>query len=140
MGTLSSKPEKGWSPNHADKHLSLSDSPGRPSCDATSLKLGIINFISQHDEGPNEQPAADCYFSFGVTTSQPHPFVNLSQVRIFADRYLTRFDQKKSQQSRSLFADRTNPPPLTGTVFDGIEAHIGGDFPRIGKTLHAFQG
>src|SRR5215470_1022383 len=140
MGTLSSKPEKGWSPNHADKHLSLSDSPGRPSCDATSLKLGIINFISQHDESPNEQPAADCYFSFGVTPAQPHPFVNSSQVWIFTDRYLTRLYQKKSQQPRPLFADRTDPLPLSGTVFHRIETGIGRDLPRIGKALHLLQG
>src|SRR5438128_2854163 len=89
--------EKGWSPNQAPGIYSLCDSSGRPSCDATSLKLSIIDFISQHDESSDQQPPADCHLSLGMAAADQHPLVNSSQFLIPAHCYLSGFDQQESQ-------------------------------------------
>jgi hypothetical protein len=78
---------------------------------------------------------ANCYLGFGVTATNLHPAVALSQLCIFADRYLARFNQQKAQQPGPLFTDRADPATLTGTIFDRIESHIGGHLARIGKAF-----
>ena len=74
-----------------------------------------------------------------MTTTYQHSLVDPSQVLVFANRYLARFHQIESQQPRTLFANRTHPPPFTGAVFDRIETDIGRDLAGIGKALHTFQ-
>src|SRR5437899_8957905 len=82
--------EKGWSPNQAPGIDSLCDSSGRPSCDATSLKLRVIDFISQHDEGSDQQPPADGHFRFGVAAANQDSLVNSSQFRDLCARLSVR--------------------------------------------------
>src|SRR4030095_14915831 len=76
-----------------DKHGSLRAPTGRPSCDATSLKLGIINFITQHDESSDSQTPPDGHLGFGVTSAQGQALVAARQVGILAHRYLISFHQ-----------------------------------------------
>jgi hypothetical protein len=52
---------------------------------------------------------------------------------------LARFHQIKAQQPRTLFTNRTNPAPFTGTVFDRVKTDIGRYLAGIGKTLNALQ-
>jgi hypothetical protein len=93
---LSRAAEKGWSPNQTTGIYSLRAPPRRPSCDATAAKLCIIDFISQHDESPDQQPARDRYFRRRMTSTQGDSPIDLAQLRIPPRRYLTRFHQQQT--------------------------------------------
>src|SRR2546426_2522062 len=85
----------------------------------------------------SRRPMATCALAWPRRTSTP--LVNSSQFWISAHGYLARFDQQESQQPRSLFADRTNPPPFTRAVLDRIETNIGGHLAWIGEPFRVFQ-
>jgi hypothetical protein len=74
---------------------------------------------------------------FGDLSSPPHGQVKelAAPLRIAAHRDLRRFHQQETQQNVALFADVSQPAPISAGLFGGNQPDVAGNLLRAGKTF-----
>src|SRR4030095_2544322 len=85
---------RGWLPNHELRPIRPLCVTGKPSCDGSTAEFRIVDLITQHDVGANEQFSGSCDLGFSTATPLCQSLIETLQLLVFAHCYLRGFNQQ----------------------------------------------
>src|SRR5437870_1728372 len=112
----------------------------RPSFDATTKKLCVVNVVSQHNVTANQQLSSDCNQGFGLTSPANKSQVESLQLVIISGGCLSSFAEKESDQSRTGFADSDVALLLSRRSFHRFHTNISHYLALIAEAGNRLQG
>ena len=98
---------------------------GHPNCRATPFELLVVNYISEHDEKPDQEFSRRGNFGNWLRASTRQSLIKRFEFTVVASRDVHRLSKQMSQHTTSGFADRT-VAHLSGTrLLKRIESGVG---------------
>jgi len=96
----------------------------KPSFDATTAKLCVVDVFPQHNPAADQQLSCYCNGCYRFATSLANSFVKLLQLRFESHCHMSSFSQKEPQQSRAAFAYSEIAFPFGARSLHRLETNV----------------